>query len=100
MNNIIQLISIFISFFYGIIFYLLTNLLFYLIEKNKRIVKHLITFIYVIDMAIIYMIILYNINKGYFHIYFIFMVFLGFIIGSFLYRKYLSKIHVKQLFKH
>ena len=100
MNSNIQLISILISFIYGILFYSLTNLLFKLINNLKVIYKHIITFIYVLDMSIIYMIILYKINLGYFHIYFIFMVFLGFIIGEFLSKYLKSKIDVNRYFKH
>ncbi len=96
MNSSLQLISIFISFLYGMLFYFLTIILFKLINSLKKIYKHIITFIYVLDISIIYMIIMYNINKGYFHLYFIFMVFIGFIICGLI----LSKIHVKRYFKH
>ena len=93
MNAKLQLITFIISFIYGIIFSLL-------IAKLKVIFKHLITFIYVLDMTIIYIIILYHLNKGYFHIYFIMTVFLGFVIGLIIYKKFLSKINVKRHFKN
>ena len=100
MSANLQLLSFLISFFYGIIFAFLTIINFKLIDKLKVIYKHIITFIYVIDMSIIYIIILYHLNKGYFHIYFILTVLLGFMIGIILYKKLRSKINVKRILKN
>lgn len=100
MNANIQLISFVISFLYGIFFNLLTIINFKLIENIKVIYKHIITFVYVMDMAIIYIIILYNLNKGYFHIYFILTVFIGYVLSYLSYQKLLSKINVKKIFKN
>ena len=100
MSSNIQLISIFISFLYGIIFYYLTYLNFKLIDILKVIYKHIITFIFVLDIAIIYMLILYKLNNGYFHIYFIFMAIFGFFVGYLFHKKIISKIVVNKYFKH
>ena len=98
MDSNLQLISFLVSFFYGILFYFLTELNFKLIKDLKLIIKHLLTFIYVLDMTIIYVIIFYKLNHGYFHIYFIMMVIIGFIAGYLLNSKLLSKIRVKRHF--
>lgn len=95
MNSNIQIISFIVSFIYGVIFYFVTKINFYLIKDFKLYLKHILTFIYTLDMAIIYIIILYHINKGYFHIYFIMLVFIGFIIGYIIDKK-LSKLNVKK----
>ena len=87
MNSNIQIISFIVSFIYGVIFYFVTNINVYLIKDLKLYLKHILTFIYTLDMAIIYIIILYHLNKGYFHIYFI----MGYIID-----KKLSKLSVKK----
>lgn len=100
MNSNMQMLSLFISFIYGIFFYFLTILNFKIINNLRVIIQHVITFIYTLDMTIIYIVILYHLNKGYFHIYFIFMVFLGFIMALYLYNKILSKINVKHIFKN
>lgn len=100
MSSTLQLISFLVSFLYGIFFYFLTSLNFHLIKDLKLYLKHILTFIYVIDMTIIYIIIFYHLNKGYFHIYFILMVFVGFFIGFLIYKNFLSKINVKRIFKH
>lgn len=100
MTSTMQLISFFISFIFGICFYFITVLNFKLIENLKKYIQHILTFIYVLDIVIIYIIIFYHLNKGYFHIYFILMVFLGFFVGYILYKSLISKINFKKLFKY
>ena len=90
MDSGIQLISLSISFLYGIIFYYLSIINFKVINNLKNIIKNIITIIYVFDISIIYVILVYKINNGHFHIYFILMAILGYILGN-----YLSKIYVK-----
>lgn len=99
MSSNLQLLSFFISFIFGILFYYLTILNFKLINSLKVIIQHILTFIYVIDIIIIYIIILYHLNKGYFHIYFIIMVFIGYFNGYLINKKLISKINVNRLFK-
>jgi len=100
MTSQLQLISFIVSFIYGIIFYFITTINFKLIENLKLIIQHILSFIYVLDMIIIYIIIFYHLNKGYFHIYFILIVFIGFFIGFIIHKKIFSKINVKRLFKN
>lgn len=97
MNSLLQLISFKVSFIYGILFYLLTNLNFKLIKNLKLVYQHILTLIYVLDMIIIYLIIFYHLNNGYFHIYFILMVFIGFFVGFIINKRFLSKINVKEI---
>lgn len=99
MNSNMQLLSFLVSFIFGIIFYFLTIINFKLIEHLKKYVQNILTFIYVLDMIIIYIIIFYNLNKGYFHIYFILMVFVGFFFGYLINKKSFSKTSVKNSFK-
>lgn len=86
MNSYLQLYSFFVSFMYGAIFFVLTRLNFYIIEKLSNYLKLFITFVFVIDIVIIYSLIMYKINNGYLHIYFICMVLIGFLIA------YLTKL--------
>ncbi len=95
----IQLLSILISFIFGIIFYFITYMNFKLIKNMKVLFQHIITFVYVIDMTIIYILIIYKFNKGYFHLYFITMVLLGFCLAYLLNNKILSKLIVNRHFK-
>ncbi len=100
MTSTLQLISFLVSFLFGILFFFLTFLNFKLIQNLKVITKHILTFVYVMDITIIYIILMYHVNKGNFHIYFIFTVFIGFLIGYLLKKYLLSKINVKRLFKN
>lgn len=100
MSSSIQLLSFFISFVFGIFFNLLTILNFKIISNLKKYLQHIITFIYVMDIIIIYVIILYHINNGQFHIYFILMVIIGYVVGYLIYSKLLSKLDVKRFLKH
>lgn len=86
MNSYLQLFSFFISFIYGAIFFLLTRLNFYFIEKLSNHLKMFITFVFVIDIVIIYSLIMYKVNNGNLHIYFVCMVLIGFLTA------YLTKI--------
>lgn len=98
MTSNIQLLSFLVSFLFGICFYFLTIINFKLIIDLKRYLKHIITFIFVLDMIIIYSIIIYHINKGYFHIYFVLMVIFGFVIGYYFYKLLLKKLsNIKHL---
>ena len=98
MTSKIQLITFLVSFLYGILFSFLTIFNFKIISNLRRIIKHLITFIYVLDVMVIYIIILYKINHGYFHIYFIMITIIGYLCGLYFYHKYISKVDVKALF--
>lgn len=101
MNSTVQLISFLVSFIYGIIFYLLTRFNKYIIENRKIVFRFIITLIFIIDIAILYIYIIYRINHGYFHIYFIFTVIIGFIITHVFYGKIknMCKKYVKKLRK-
>lgn len=99
MNSVLQLITLIFSVLYGVIFYLLTVVNFNIVKGLKNIYANIITFIFTLDMTVIYSILIYKLNNGYFHIYFIILVMLGFALG-YIKRierlfKNLSKINVK-----
>lgn len=75
----IQLIALTFSFFYGSIFYLLNKLNNNIIKGQKKIYQSLITILFMYNIILLYIISMYKINNGQFHIYFIFMIVLGFI---------------------
>ena len=91
MNYKIQLISFICSFIFGIFFYL-TSLLNYKIIKNRVVfMQYLISFVYIIDMVLLYILMMYKVNYGVIHIYFVIMMFLGFMFGC-IYCKKVRKI--------
>ena len=78
MNYKIQLIS----------FLYLTSLLNYkLIKKHSLFIKYLITFVYVIDMALLYVLLMYKVNYGVIHIYFLLVMGIGFLLSCFYYKR-------------
>ena len=100
MNSTVQLISFLVSFIYGIIFYLLTRFNKYIIENRKIVFRFIITLIFIIDIAILYIYIIYRINHGYFHIYFIFTVIIGFIVTHVFYGKIKNLVVAPSIFRH
>lgn len=87
MSSYVQLLCLIISFIYGFILYKL-NCFNYKILKNKFIIFRIILYLfYILDLSILYIVILYKINKGILHIYFVIMIILGFIISSVKKRK-------------
>lgn len=91
MNLKIQIFSLLFSFFYGIIFSFLVNLHYhYLFSKNK-ILQIVMTFILLLDMALLYFLLLKFINGGIIHIYFYLMICLGFYFSFVFFAKLRKK---------
>ncbi len=94
----IQLICIIVSFLYGM-FISITNNINRLLLKNKNIYINIIcNLIYTYIIVILYVIIIYKINKGIFHIYFIIVLILGYYLMS-KYVKLINKSINKLLLK-
>ena len=81
MNSYVQVISLLVSFIYGIVFYILSKFNKYIISNKNNIVKLLVTTVYVVDMVIIYIFIMYRINFGNIHPYFFISLILGFVLS-------------------
>ena len=90
MSANLQLICFLVSFLYGILFGLLTKLHFSLINKYHQIFQ-----IFIIDIILGYILIMYNLNAGIFHIYFFIFILGGYLL-SFLILKYLKKIRLNK----
>lgn len=90
MNYKLQIISFIVSFLFGIFFYLTSLLNYKIIKKHSKVIKYLITFVYIIDISLLYVLLMYKVNYGIIHIYFIIVLFLGFLFGN-KYCKYLRK---------
>jgi general stress protein CsbA len=66
-----------------------------MINNLKKYQNHILTPLYVFDMVIIYVFMMFKINKGYFHIYFILMIIVGFLVGKVINEKLICKVLVK-----
>ena len=80
MNSFIQLLSFLVSFLYGMIFYLLSRFNYFILYNKNNIIKFIVTLVFIIDIVILYVYMMYKINNGYFHIYFVALVVLGFVL--------------------
>lgn len=77
MNARIQIICLLVSFFFGVFLFFLYKLNLAIIKNKKRFYKSLITMLFVYNIVLLYIIIIFKINNGNFHIYFFFMMILG-----------------------
>ena len=93
MNIKLQLITFIFSFVYGFIYFYLVKLNRRLTKENKTIIKYIDTSLFTLDSVLIYVVINYKINEGYFHIYFIIILIIGFSIA------YYTEKSVKRLKK-
>lgn len=80
MNSYVQVLSFVVSFIYGLVFYLLSYANKIMINNKNNVIKLLITLVFVIDMVILYIYIMYKINFGMIHPYFVAVVFIGYIV--------------------
>lgn len=86
----IQIISLIISFLYGIFFSILLNINYKLIYNDNKLIKIISTFLFIVFNSLLYFLILLKINNGIVHIYCLLSLILGFIIYDFI----LKKIHM------
>ncbi len=78
----IQIICIIVSFLYGIFIKICNLINSTLIKNNNKYINIISNVIYMYILVILYIILIYKINKGIFHIYFIIMILLGYILMS------------------
>ena len=88
----IQLITLSISYLYGFLFYYLSKINYLIIQNKKRFYQSLITILFMYNIVLIYIIIIFKINNGIFHLYFIFMIALGFYTNLILTKKMLKNV--------
>ena len=75
----IQIISLIVSFLYGIFFSFLLNINHKLIYSSNKYIKIIGTLLFVIFNSLLYFLILLKVNNGIVNIYCIFSLILGFI---------------------
>ena len=82
MDEVTQLISFFLSFLFGMFFHFLSNYHFKIIIKYAIWFQYLVTFLFIIDSVLAYVLLMYHVNFGVIHLYFLAFVFLGFFAFS------------------
>ena len=98
MDYKIQLYSFIVSFLFGIFFFVTNFFNNKLIQKKKWYFKYTITFLYMLNLALIYIVIIFKINQGIFHIYFLIMVLVGYLLAF--WQKNSVKKYVKWVESH
>lgn len=87
MNLEIQIQSITASFIYGFFSSLIFNLTYFLLYSKNLFVKMIFNMIYVICIFLLFFFVLFLINNGVVHIYFIILFIGGFVIGNYNFKK-------------
>ena len=85
-----QVIVLSFSFLFGFITYYLCVINYKLINHQKKIYRSLTSILFSYNLVLIYLIFLYKLNHGNFHIYFFFLLILGFFSAYQMSRKLLK----------
>lgn len=83
----VQLQVLTVSFVYGILFSYLIKMQYRFLFESKLFYKVIITLLFIFDNSLLYFLILRTINHGTFHIYFFFLLVLGYLFGHYLVNK-------------
>lgn len=83
----IQLQTLIVSFVYGILFSYLIKIQYRFLFDSKLFYKIILTLLFIFDNCLLYFLILRTINDGIFHIYFLFSLIIGYLLGNYLVNK-------------
>ena len=78
----LQIKALIVSFIYGILVSYVLTLQYKYFFESKLWYKILLTSFFVFDMVLLYFLVLKLINNGIFHIYFFFLLIIGFVFGK------------------
>ncbi len=76
----VQILSLIVSFLYGVFFTITVKFIYQKIINNKKIVNIILSFMFALFHALFYFWILLKINNGIIHIYCILSLLMGFIV--------------------
>ncbi len=82
MDYKVQLLSFLISFIYGIFYYFVIYIFKCYVKNKKNFVKYLLATFLALDLALLYIAILYHVNNGIVHIYFLMIGACGVMCGA------------------
>jgi hypothetical protein len=93
MNYKVQLLSFFLSFLFGLFFSFTSRFHYKLVFSLNRWYRYFLTFLFILDISLLYILILYYVNQGVFHFYFLICTFIGYFCEKSLFKN--VKKHVK-----
>ena len=90
----IQILSFTVSFLYGMFFYLLLEINYKFLTSSSLLVKIISSLLFVVFNTLLYFIILLYINNGYVHVYFLFLMLVGYFFCIVIYKLIVNKIRI------
>lgn len=81
MTSLMQLAMLSINLVYGFIVFWVVILNYFFIKNETILVKVLLTSLFSLDFTILYLILIYKINNGIFHLYYLLAFGIGFYLG-------------------
>jgi len=84
----LQIITLFFSFFYGVFFGLFININYKIIYNDKNYIKYTYSFLVVLISVLLYFVILRKINYGFFHIYCLIVLTVGFWLYNLIVKRF------------
>lgn len=94
MDNKLQILTFIFSFVYGFCFFYLEKLNNFLNKNIKKFTKYLNNTLFILNIVLTYVIINYKMNNGYFHIYFLITIVLGYFFANYIQKN--VKIFIKK----
>lgn len=77
----IQLLSLFVSFIFGIFLFFMVKLNYKYLFSNFNKKRIFFNFIFSLDFSLLYFLVLYYINDGILHLYFLLLIIFGFLLS-------------------
>ena len=87
----IQVISLIVSFCYGIFFYITLELSSKILYMSNLLVRVMATLLFVLFHTLLYFLLLMKINYGYIHIYFFLSILLGYVMCKVIYKRFVKR---------
>lgn len=82
MNSYVQLILIIFSLFYGFLLFKFNQFNIKVFKNKNLLIKLIGNILYINTVTLLYLFVLYRLNSGELHIYFILLLIIGYVIGS------------------
>ena len=86
----VQVISLVVSFCYGIFFYLMLELNSKFLYDSRILVRIIVSFLFVFVNTLLYFLILMKCNNGYVHVYFFLCILAGYLSCKVIYKKFVK----------
>lgn len=87
----IQILSLGVSFLYGILFYILLEINSRFLYSSSMVVRILFSFVFILFCSLLYFVVLLKVNNGYVHFYFLLCIILGYFLCKVIHKRLLKR---------